>query len=183
VAAVALVQVLWPRLFYPLLVERGPESIQLIVPFLLLALLLMKAWPRTTHIGAPAMALIVGVGAAVAVGGAVIGTLSPQSFATVNAFELSGSPNPIAALINGALVLVGVVTTLAYFHFSGRVADDGVVRRPVLIEWVSRIGAVFIAITLGVLFAGVYIAALTALVDRWAAIRESLAMLWAFLQS
>ena len=35
-----------------------------------------------------------------------------------------------------------------------------------LIEVLSKIGEVFIAITLGALFAGVYLAALAALIDR-----------------
>jgi hypothetical protein len=106
----------------------------------------------------------------------VIGTLTPQVFATINAFDLRGSPNAIQALFDGGLILAGVTTTLAYFHFGGRTADDGSVRRLAPIEWTAWVGRIFIAITLGVLFAGVYLAALTALVER-------LFSLWDFMLS
>jgi len=72
----------------------------------------------------------------------------------------------LEGLVNGLLVLVGVVTSLAYFHFSGRSRTDGSGRRPGLVEFMAGIGSVFLAITLGVLFAGVYSAALTALIER-----------------
>ena len=99
-------------------------------------------------------------------GGAVIGTLSPQAFATVNAFDLRSSANPIQTMFNSGLILLGVVSTLAYFHFGGRPSDDGSIRRLAPIEWIAWVGRIFIAITLGALFAGVYSAALTALVER-----------------
>ncbi len=176
IAAVAFWQVLWPDLFYPLFYETSPQNALLSVPLVLIGLMLMKASPRTTHFGAPAMAFMAGVAAAVAIAGAVIGTLTPQAFATINAFDLSVSANPIQTLFNGGLILLGVVTTLVYFHFGGRSMDDGTVRRLALIEWTAWVGRIFIAITLGAVFAGVYIAALTALVER-------LFSLWDFISS
>lgn len=166
IAAVAFWQVLWPDLFYPMLFENGLQNGLLFVPLILLVLLLMKALPRISAIGAPAMAYLVGAGAAVAIGGAVIGTLTPQAFATINAFDLRASSNPLQSLFDGGLILVGVVTTLAYFHFGARAKDDGTLSRLAPIEWIAWVGRIFIAVTFGALFAGVYLAALTALVDR-----------------
>jgi hypothetical protein len=40
------------------------------------------------------------------------------------------------------------------------------VRRVGFIEFTALVGSIFLAITLGVLFAGVYTAALTALIER-----------------
>src|SRR3989304_6088146 len=80
--------------------------------------------PRSPHIGSPAMAFLVGAGAAVAIGGAVIGTLAPQVFATINSFDIRASADLILAF-NGAVILIGVVTTLAYFHFGGGRARQG----------------------------------------------------------
>jgi hypothetical protein len=174
IAAVAFGQVLWPSLIYPLAFVGGPRTALLFFPLILIGLLLLKFSPRTTQYGAPAMAYLVGVGAAVAIGGAVIGTLSPQSFATVSALDLRAGVNPLASLVNGFLVLAGVTTTLAYFHFGGRAADDGSVHRFVVIEWAAWAGRLFIAITLGALFAGVYLAALTALIERLVSIRDFL---------
>jgi hypothetical protein len=174
IGAVAFGQVLWPALLYPLFFEGGPQTALLFFPLILIGLLLLKFSPRTTQYGAPAMAYLVGVGAAVSIGGAVIGTLSPQSFATIHALDLAASVNPLAALLNGGLILIGVVTTLAYFHFGGRAADDGSVHRLAPIEWIAWVGRIFIAITLGALFAGVYISALTAMIERLFSIRDFL---------
>jgi hypothetical protein len=165
VAAVAWWQVLVPDLVLPLLGGNPAERAALALPVLLLGMLLMKAWPPLTRLGMPAMGMLVGAAAAVAVGGAVQGTLIPQAVATVNTF----SPGTLLypdVLLNALLVLAGVVTSLAYFHFSARPRADGSVRRIGLIELVASIGGVFIAITLGVLFAGVYASALTALIER-----------------
>ena len=113
------------------------------------------------------MALLVGVGAAVAVGGAILGTLLPQLEAAINAFDLRiARTNPFFALFNGVLVLVGILGTLAYFQFGARKREDGTIRRNAMIEALTWIGRIYIAISFGVLFAGVYLAALTAFISR-----------------
>ena len=73
-AVVILYQVLITRLAVPLF--QG--SMITLVPLFLSGLLLMKLSPQLTRLGGPSMALLVGVGAAVAVGGAVLGTLFGQ---------------------------------------------------------------------------------------------------------
>jgi len=178
VASVALHQVLWPSLIQP--VFSG--SIAHIVLLALSALLMMKGSPRLSHIGQPAMAFIVGVGAAVAVGGAVLGTILPQVNAAINGFDISlavaRGVNPFFMIINSALILLGMVGTLAYFHYGARKMDDGSVKRNILVETLAWIGRVYIAITFGVLFAGVYLAALTALIERIASIRNLVATMF-----
>jgi hypothetical protein len=166
VAAVAWWQVLWPDLVVPLITGTTSQKAILATPLLLSGLLLMKAWPPLSRLGTPSVALLVGVSAAVAIGGAVTGTLFPQVNATVDAFDPRNAGSPFEALFNGSLILGGVVTTLVYFHFGARTAADGSVRRLGLIELLAFIGSIFLAITLGVLFAGVYSAALTALIER-----------------
>ena len=166
VASVAFRQVILPDLLTPLVTGKT----LLIIPLILGVLLLTKVSPRLTQLGMPTMALLVGVSAAVAVGGAVTGTLFPQIGATINLFDTHSATSAaqlVEMLINGAWVLAGVTTTLAYFHFSARTTSDGSVRRFGLIELIAFIGSIFLAITLGVLFAGVYSAALTALIDRF----------------
>jgi heme/copper-type cytochrome/quinol oxidase subunit 2 len=108
------------------------------------------------------MAMLVGVGAATALSGSVIGTLIPQSRAAMDAFS---SPT-FARLLQGIFMLAGTALTLAYFQFSARRAADGSVKRNVIFEFLAWLGRIFIAITLGVLFAGVYTAALTAMIER-----------------
>jgi len=88
----------------------------------------------------------------------VTGTIFPQTGAAIdevgrNSFE-------------GVLMLFGTISTLIYFQFSAKRGDDGEYRRNLLTRIFSFIGKVFIAITFGVLFAGVYSAALTAFIER-----------------
>ena len=63
-------------------------------------------------------------------------------------------------------MLGGTALTLIYFQFSARRAPDGSVKRNVILEVLAWGGRIFIAITFGVLFAGVYMAALTAMLER-----------------
>jgi len=63
-------------------------------------------------------------------------------------------------------MLAGTVLTLIYFQFTAQRAADGTVKRNAILEVLAWGGRVFIAITFGVLFAGVYMAALTAMLER-----------------
>ena len=161
VAAVSYRQVLWPDLVQPLLFGTAAQRAILAVPLLLSGMLLMKASPPLARLGMPAMAFLVGAGAAVAAGGAVNGTIFPQVNATIAAFDIQKFN-----LIDSLLILAGLITTLVYFHFGARTRADGSVRRFGFIELTAYLGSIFLAITLGVLFAGVYTAALTALIER-----------------
>lgn len=165
VAAVAWWQVLWPDLVVPLLGGASAQRALLVIPLLLTGLLLMKGWPSLSRLGMPAMGVLVGVGAATALGGAVNGTIVPQVNSTVASFSPTKFTS-VEAPIDALIVLAGLVTTLVYFHFGAHATADGSVKRLRLIEPVAFVGSIFIAIALGVLFAGVYSAALTALIER-----------------
>ena len=122
------------------------------------------------------MAYLVGVGAAVTIGGALLGTLFPQITATFDNFNVSlaveRNTNAAFMILNGAAILIGVVGTLAYFHFGASQKTDGSVRRNIVVSSLSWVGRVYIAVTFGVLFAGVYMAALTALIERMDSLRS-----------
>ncbi len=167
-AAIAWNQVLKPRLFLPLL-QGGWTNLLLIIPLVLGVLLFTKLSARTAWLGSPSLALIVGVGAAVAIGGAVLGTLFPQAQAAASLFDLppvvEGVPGWLAALGEAVLMLIGTISTLVFFQFTAR-AKPGGVRRGRLATAIAGVGQVFIAITFGVLFAGALAAALTALIER-----------------
>lgn len=165
VAVVAWWQVLWPDVVVPVMSGTSTQKAQLAVPILLSGLLLMKAWPPLTRLGMPAMGLLVGTGAAVAIAGAVSGTLLPQVAATINAFGAQEITS-FEAFIDALFVLVGVIASLVYFHFGARATADGTLRRYTPIEITAFVGGIFVAITLGVLFAGIYSAALTAMIQR-----------------
>ena len=176
IAVVAFWQVIWPQLFYPLFfgVISPLEKGLLLVPLFGLALILMKISPRLAGLARIVMAFIVGVGAAVAIAGSLSGTLIPQIMGAINAFDIvaAGARNIgfLEAITNGSIVLAGTVFTLIYFHFGARAKADGTMHRFGLIELFAWVGRIFIGITLGFVFAGVYSAALTALIERFSSL-------------
>jgi hypothetical protein len=169
-AAVMLVyQVLLPRLIWPLLEGSPAERVLAIVPLGLSLLLLTRLVPRLSVLGSLPMGYLVGTGAAVMISGAVMGTLVKQTLATIQAFDLSAAvinQNPMLQFGEAVVMLAGTVGTLAYFQFSTRAKPGQPAQRPALIAAAAKLGEVFIAVTLGALFAGVYSAALGALIDR-----------------
>lgn len=174
VAAVAFWQVIWPLLFSPLFstsISPVEKAWRLLFPLLGSVLILMKISPRLAGVARIVMAYIVGVGAAVAIAGSLAGTLIPQIMGTINSFDLvsAGARNIslIETLTNGGVILAGTIFTLIYFHFGARAKADGSMHRFGLIEGMAWVGRIFIGSTLGVIFAGVYAAALTALIERF----------------
>lgn len=164
-AVVVWHSVLIPKLFQPL-ATLSPLAF---VPFLFGISLLAKLWPRISWIGSFAMAVLVGVGAAAAVGGALLGTLLPQARAAIDGFDILSAGSGLEAasrLLEGIIMLGGTVFTLASFHFSASRSADGTPKRNGLLEGIAWVGRIFIAITFGVLFAGVYMSALTAMIER-----------------
>ena len=175
IAAIAWWQVIWPRLIQPLisamlggsLLEKG----LIFVPLLGAVLILMKVSPRLAGMSRFVMAFLVGVGAAVTIAGAVAGTLIPQVMGSINAFNTASVAGKdfsyyIELVTNASIILAGTVFTLIYFHFGARAKADGSTRRNGLIEISAWVGRIFIGIILGTVFAGVYAAALTVLIER-----------------
>jgi len=163
-------QILLPRLIAPLLSAPLSNNLALAIPLVLGVLLFFKLSPRLSVLGNPSMALLTGVGAAIAIGGAVTGTLFGQIKGAISPFELAGVQSTggiFSQIFGGIILLAGAVTSLAYFHFgAAKKGGETTGRQPGLIQLAGRIGQVFIAITLGALFAGVVAAALAALIER-----------------
>ncbi len=175
VTVLVIFNVLLPRL--GMLIFSGNLTFMVVGGILALLgiLLLLKLSPGLSRLGSVPMAILVGVGAAVAIGGAVFGTIFPQVTGTFNLFNVKSGNR----LFEGVYVLVGAVSTLAYFQFNTRsravtpVADEETTApRATTLEILAKVGQVFIGITLGAMFAGVYTAAITALVERFAFIFE-----------
>jgi hypothetical protein len=165
-ASVAWHQVLVARLFVPLLSGSTGERLLSVIPLVLGALLLLKISPLTSPLGMPSMAYLVGVAAAVAIGGSVMGTLLPQAIASITAFHLDGGSYPwLGHLVEALIMLIGTASALAYFHF-GKKPSSGKTRLGSFGNVLNWVGRGFIAITFGALFAGVLVAALSALVER-----------------
>jgi hypothetical protein len=166
---VVLYNILWLQLAAPIILQPV-QSLYLIPPLLLGFWLLITKSTRLARFGNPVMGYLVGAAAAAAIGGAVLGTIFPQISASAANFDLQiarqAGLNEIGFIFSGFIILAGMVTTLAYFHFSARPDKEGRPVRHPLIEELARFGRGFIAITFGVLFAGIYAAALAALINR-----------------
>lgn len=178
-AVLILYNVIWYQVIVPVLqiftvgktLDIAAFAIHIVPGVILGIWMLTKASPRLARWGTPVLAFLTGVGAASVIGGAVIGTIFPQVGASTNLLNINSAPNALNSLVgwfmNGLIILVGTAATLIYFQFGMRRQEEGEpVQRPVIMEYISTVGQGFIMVTLGVLFAGVYIAALTALVDR-----------------
>ena len=172
IAVVASWQVVMLRLVYPFMSAMSSGTLLqvglILVP--LLGALMLLVFPHVTGLGRIPMAFLVGVGAAVTIAGAVIGTIIPQIQGTINAFDMGVTRTQnigfVEAVSNATIILAGTVLTLSYFHFSARQKADGSMHRLGAIEAMAWGGRVFIGIALGAVFAGVYAAALTALIER-----------------
>lgn len=126
------------------------------VPFLVGALLLFKVSPRLAPVGSLGLVFVIAVGVAVAIAGAVGGTIVPLARA---AGESVGEDTA-----DGLVILVGVITTLIYFQFFA-VVRRGAVRRPRLLRGLSAVGQVFVTVALGALYAGAILTSLTIFSD------------------
>jgi hypothetical protein len=160
IAIVAVESVLIPWVNDTLLADQGNRTDETMtalrvvgtVPFLFGALLLFKFSPRFAPLGNLAMAFIIGVGVAVAIVGAVAGTVIPLA-------RQSGRALGDDAL-DGLVIVVGVITTLIYFQYLS-VGRMGSFRRLSPLRALSLVGQGFISITLGALYAGAIITSIT----------------------
>jgi len=165
-AVIVVEQVLLPKLALPLLSGNWLT----LVPLVLGAILLLKLFPRYSRLGTLPMAFLVGVAAAVAIGGAVFGTLIGQTQGAIQDFSFSGASaaaaSPTLQAVEAVLVLIGTICTLVYFQFGARARANQPAARPAVVETLSQVGQFFLSITLGSLFAGVFSASITALIER-----------------
>ncbi|MDF1512836.1 MAG: hypothetical protein P1S60_03395 [Anaerolineae bacterium] len=138
------------------------------IPLVLGALLLFKGFSpnsilgRISVLGNIPLSYLVGVGTAVALSGALMGTLIPQIISTGDALSLE---NDILGFIQGGVIVCGTVAALLFFSPSiKKQAEFGEGSR--IMKWIRRIGYVFIVITLAVTFSGAITTALTVLILR-----------------
>jgi hypothetical protein len=168
---ITISNILIPHLINPLLGDNRSEMILAVLYLIPSALLLTKISPQLSKIGNPAMAILVGIGAAAAVSGAVAGTLTPQVSASIRIFDHQN-------FINAGIILIGTLATLLYFQFGVSSKTKKAAPTTAVFQGINWTGQVFIAITFAALFAGVYFAALTALIERlssiWIFVRDIL---------
>ncbi len=141
--------------------NRGALII-MVIGLVLGVMVWFKASPRLAWIGNVPMGYLIGVGAATVLGGVVIGTLGPQivSAGAPAASPSGGPPDAIMAFV----VALGTIVTLLSFGFY-RVGRNNPMQ---MVNVAGR--RFFLMIALGAVFALVFMASVTLLLDRLYAI-------------
>lgn len=155
-AVVVTRQVVLPVLQQFVQNPAAPDNFLWLFPLFLGALLLLKWLPTVGWLGNSTIAVLIGVGAAVALVGAVTGTLWPQ----ITAVDGALFPG------QGLVVAVLAVCTLLVFQFSGRRDGSGRWRRAGWQQGLAVVGRVVMTVTFGVLFASVLNTSLVLLASR-----------------
>jgi hypothetical protein len=106
------------------------------------------------------LALVFGVGAALAISGAVLGTLLPQIISTANAARLTDA-DP-AQLIGSVALVVGTIATLAAFYYT--VPRESGAGRTIAVA--AALGHWLLMIAFGFFFAGAVQSYMSALTGR-----------------
>ena len=167
VALILITRVIIPMLIMPLTSLPQLPALLAFVPAILSILLLSNLVRKTSKLAGIPLGFLVGILAAVSVAGISRGTLAPQLLSVVSAFDpqvvvRDGQPN-WNAIFEAFMMLLGVIAVLLFFHH--RKKNKNVVQSPE--PWVdgfSGVGQVFIGITFGAIFAGLFGTALTALI-------------------
>lgn len=142
-----------------------------------LILLLFKFRPAQSNLshalGNAVLALIVGVGAALAIGGGLFGTLLPQVSTTMsislNPAHYQTDADTQAGLVewlNNIIILLGTVGTFAYFTFAVRAPGPLGGLRETVIRFFAGMGRLIIIFTLGALFANTVSSRVALLIAR-----------------
>ncbi|MDQ3706472.1 MAG: hypothetical protein M3437_14880 [Chloroflexota bacterium] len=161
VTLVILTQVVVPqvaRIIQPAADAPPADRWLAVVPVALGLMLLMRiafpgAWPASFGLN-----LVVVVGSALALGGALAGTIVPQSLDTMRLLDFN---NPLAVAGN-IVLLLGVVCALAYFAFGARAGGE----RSQPVRLLATIGRWVLLVAFGALLGSLSTTFFAALIDR-----------------
>ena len=161
VTLVLLTQVIAPQVARIVRPEEGMTTSDqwlAAVPVALGLLLLMRlafpgAWPASFGIN-----LVVVVGAALALGGALAGAIVPQSLDTIRKLDFN---NPYA-LVGNIVLVAGVICALSYFAFGARANGQ----RTAPIQAVSVVGRWILVIAFGAVLGSLATTFYAALIER-----------------
>lgn len=160
---VAVYLVLIQKLFLPM-VEQSEYWVVYFFPLILGMLLLLKVRSTWASFGNISIAFLFGVGAALAIGGALIGLIVPQVTAT--AVSLTPLQN-LDTFFGNCLLVLGTIGALLSFRFvTTQQRSAGQVFELVARGW-SRVGRWFIFIAFGAIFADTAVSRISILISRF----------------
>jgi hypothetical protein len=164
-SAVVLRTIVWDRLLVPLLQDSvflWRNNWSLFIPLALGLLLLTKLVPNWNGIGNISLGYLFGVGAALAIGGALGGALLPQLSATI----LSFPPAPGNSWFDSLLILAGTLGALLAFRFATALTSRPLRAYSIIASAWGRIGSAFIMVAFGAIFANTATARISTLVGQ-----------------
>ena len=134
----------------------------LFISAVLTLLLLLKPFRSLRILTNMSLGFLIAVGAAIAVTGAIAGTIIPLISQTV-ALDRSAEPFEI---FSSVIIIIGVVTSLLYFNYAAQRNAQGNIERSNVMKVVAGIGQGFIVITLGALYGAAILTSLTILTGQ-----------------
>ncbi len=154
-AVVALERIVLPVLAR-LIVDPGSDgNVAWLIPLGLAVLLLFKAVRPVSWLGNSTVAVVVAIGAAVALVGAISGTIMPQ-------ISTRAGQGPLELL----LVTLLTIAVLLYFKFSSSRQQEDEANAGPGTRSVRAVGQLVLLITFGAVFAGVFTTSLLVLIER-----------------
>ena len=166
--------VVWHQVFY--LALSSGNVVSVLPALILCVLLIFKIRPTqggvTNALGSLALAFVLGVGVALAIGGALLGTLLPQISALVN---ISLNPNHypdtenevgLVLWLNNIIMVLGAIGTFFYFTFTVRSQGFLGGLREGFVRFWAGMGRLMLIFTLGALFANAFSSRVALLVSR-----------------
>ncbi|MEJ2208675.1 MAG: hypothetical protein P8129_06515 [Anaerolineae bacterium] len=167
---IAFHNVLAPKLFSPLVsgVQEGNwgQASLLLIALVFGLLLLLKPFRSLSWLGNMSVALMLGVGAALAIGGALLGTLWPQIDATASLSTTADLYEPGWGLFSAIVVLVGTIGALFHFYRGG--GDQGRLAglRNFFVGVWGGLGRWFVLVAFAAILATTFLTRLSLLVGR-----------------
>jgi hypothetical protein len=169
-AVVAFHSVFAAKLFTPMIEALNSGDwgrlTPLLVALLLGLLLFVKPTKSLSLLGNLSVAVLFGVGAALSISGALLGTLFPQVSAAADVTQYGARYGSGLGLFSGLVVLVGTSGVLLHFYFGagreGRLA--GLHER--LVETWGGLGRWFLLIAFAAILAATFMSRLSVLIGR-----------------
>ncbi len=170
IAVVVFHTVLSSKLLIPLAEALGEGDwgrVSLLGVWLIMGLLLLaKPFKALSWLGSLSVAFLLGAGAALAIGGAMLGTLLPQAEATANVGYYVTRYGPVLGIFSGVVVLVGTLGVLIHFHFGAGGAGPLAKLRAALVKTWGGAGRWFILIAFAAILATTFMSRLSFLAGR-----------------
>lgn len=167
---IAFHNVIAPKLLVPTVEALSSRDWGQLLPLLLSLLmglfLLTKPSRTLSWLGNLSVSVLLGVGAALAIGGALLGTLVPQVNATADVTHYVTRYGPGLGLFSGVVVLIGTAGVLLHFYFDGsREGRLAMLRERIVQSW-GGLGRWFIVIAFGAILAMTFVSRLSLLIAR-----------------